>query len=94
MLRFGSGAGIVVEGADLVVYLARVRPGGATLLDTTRIADFRERPAADWGDEYNEMLRKHSLAHLAATVGMRSRFSASERSYWSAEPRLDGDRRG
>jgi Tfp pilus assembly protein PilN len=68
LFRFGSGAGIVVEGEDLVVYLARVRPGGATLLDTMRIASFRERPAAEWGDEYNELLRKHSLAYLPATV--------------------------
>lgn len=68
LFRFGSGSGIVVDGADLIVYLARVRPGGAALLDTLRIADFRERPAADWGDEYNALLRKHSLTYLSATV--------------------------
>lgn len=68
LLRFGTGAGIVVSEHDLTVHLARVRPGGARLLATLRIENFRERPAAEWGAEYTAWLKDHQAKHLAALV--------------------------
>ncbi len=68
VFRFGTGAGIVVGERDLHVMLARVRPGGARLLATLHVADFRERPAAEWGAEYAAFLQQHSAGHLAALV--------------------------
>lgn len=68
VLRFGTGAGIVVGEHDLTVHLARVRPGGARLVAALRIANFRERPAAEWGAEYAEWLKKNQAKHLAALV--------------------------
>lgn len=68
LFRFGTGAGLVVGAEALTVYLVRVRPGGARLLDTLTLAGFRERPAAEWGAEYAALLQKHSLAHLSALV--------------------------
>lgn len=66
LFRFGTGAGIVIGADSLTVYLARVRPGGAKLLDTLLIENFRERPAAEWGAEYDSFLRKHSVQYLSA----------------------------
>lgn len=68
LMRFGSGAGIVVDERDLTVQLARVRPGGARLVAALRIGNFRERPAAEWGAEYTGWLRKHDAKHVAALV--------------------------
>lgn len=67
-LRFGSGPGIVVEGNDLEVLLARVRPTGPQILGTLRIENFRERPAADWGAEYAAFLAAHSSSHVSALL--------------------------
>jgi len=67
-LSFGTGVGVEVRGDDLVVALARVRPKEVRVLGGTVIADFRRRPAAEWGAEYHEFLRRHGCAHLAATV--------------------------
>ncbi|WP_321475901.1 PilN domain-containing protein [uncultured Paludibaculum sp.] len=66
LFRFGTGAGIVIGADSLTVYLARVRPGGARLLDTLTIGGFRQRPASEWGAEYAAFLQKHSLQHLSA----------------------------
>lgn len=68
LFRFGTGAGVVIGADTLTVYLTRVRPGGARLLDTLRIEKFREHPAAEWGAAYNSFLAKHSLQHLSALV--------------------------
>ena len=68
LLRFGSGAGIVVGEHDLTVHLARVRPNGARLVASLTIPNFRERPAAEWGAEYTAWLKKHQAKHLAALV--------------------------
>lgn len=68
LFRFGTGAGLVVGPESLTVYLTRVRPGGARLLDTLTLEGFRERPAAEWGAEYAAFLQKHSLSHLTAVV--------------------------
>src|SRR5262245_8707073 len=68
IFRFGTGAGIVIGERDLHITLVRVRPGGARLLATLHIPDFRECPAAEWGAEYSAFLQKHSAGHLAALV--------------------------
>lgn len=68
MLRFGTGAGIVVGERDLQVCLARVRPSSARVLATLLIEDFRNRPAAEWGVQYAAFLKQHSASHLAALV--------------------------
>jgi Tfp pilus assembly protein PilN len=67
-LAVGTGVGIEIRGADLHVVVARVRPAGVRWLGATTIASFRTRPAADWGKEYAQFLRKLGLTHLAAHV--------------------------
>lgn len=66
LLRFGTGAGIVAGERDLEICLARVRPGGARLLASMRIENYRERPASEWGAEYARFLARHQASHLAA----------------------------
>ncbi len=66
--RVGTGAGIVVGERDLTIHLARVRPGGARLLATMTVENFRERPAAEWGSEYGRMLAAHQARHVTALV--------------------------
>jgi Tfp pilus assembly protein PilN len=68
LVRFGTGAGIVVGEKDLTAHLARVRPGGTRLMAALRIANFRERPAAEWGAEYSAWLKTNQAKHLAALV--------------------------
>ncbi len=67
-LAIGTGVGIEIRGADLHVVAARVRPSGARWLGALTIPSFRSRPAAEWGKEYAQFLRKLGLAHLPATV--------------------------
>lgn len=66
LLRFGTGVGIVAEERDLEICLARVRPGGARLLGSLRIENYRERRASEWGAEYSRFLARHQASHLAA----------------------------
>ena len=66
LARLGTGVGIAVEGADLEVCVARVRPGRARLLGRLRVERFRERPATEWGREYASFLASRQAAHLAA----------------------------
>lgn len=68
LLRFGAGAGIAAGESELEVCLARVRPGGAHLIDFLRIEDYRRRPASEWGAEYAAFLARHGAGHLAALV--------------------------
>lgn len=68
LLRFGSGAGIVVNGDHLDVCLSRVRPNAARVAAACRIENFRQRPAAEWGAEYAAFLGQHGATHLAALV--------------------------
>jgi Tfp pilus assembly protein PilN len=68
LTAFGTGAGIHVNGADLEIAVARVRPTGIKVLGHTTIPRFRERPAASWGIEYNAFLGKLGARHLSATV--------------------------
>jgi Tfp pilus assembly protein PilN len=67
-LAIGTGVGIQIGEADLSVIVTRVRPTGARVLGATTIARFRERPAADWGAEYTEFLRRRGGSYLSATV--------------------------
>ena len=67
-LAIGTGVGIEMGMRDLRVVAARVRPGGVRVLGSTVIERFRERPAAEWGAEYAEFLKRLGLSHLAATV--------------------------
>ena len=67
-LAFGSGVGIEVGSADLTVSVVRMRPSGATVLGVETIENFRGRPAAEWGRQYGEFVRKHGAVHVAAVV--------------------------
>lgn len=67
-LAYGSGAGIEVGPVNLTVSVVRVRPSGAKLAGSMVIENFRERPAAEWGQQYSEFLKSHGVGHLAAAV--------------------------
>lgn len=67
-LAIGAGIGIEIRGASLHVVLVRVRPSGAEILAAAEIADFENRPAAEWGREYTDFVKRHGGAHLAAAV--------------------------
>ena len=67
-LSIGAGIGVEVRGADLAVTIARVRPSEVRVLASTTIVRFRERPASEWGTEYNQFLKAAGCGHLAATV--------------------------
>ncbi len=70
ILRWGAGCGIEVRGPDLRVVAVKSRPGSFKVLGRIEIADFRNRPASEWGAEYNTFLRALKLSHLAATVSL------------------------
>lgn len=65
---FGSGVGIEIGAQHLETTVARVRPNGIDVLGVTTIRDFGQRPAAQWGLEYNRFLQDTGASHLAATV--------------------------
>lgn len=67
-LNFGAGAGIEVEPERLTVTLMRVRPSGVTRLGTHQIENYKERPASEWGAEYQAFLKQHSASHMSAMV--------------------------
>lgn len=67
-LAVGSGVGIEIGPADLTASIVRMRPSGATTLGVETIERFRERPAAEWGRQYADFLRRHGVAHVAAVV--------------------------
>jgi len=68
LLAIGTGIGIEIGASDLRATIVRVRPSGVTVLGTTVIAEFRERPAAEWGAEYARFTGQNGASHLAATV--------------------------
>jgi len=68
VLIFGTGFGIAVSGKDLEIVVARARSGGAKLVGATRIADFRSRPAAEWGSEVSKFLASIGENNLAAAI--------------------------
>lgn len=65
-LMYGSGVGIEIEPRELRVAVVRVRPNGAETVALHAIADYLERPAAEWGAEYAAFLKRHGLSHAAA----------------------------
>jgi Tfp pilus assembly protein PilN len=64
----GSAAGIQIQGADLRVAVARVRPSGAANPASFTVRDFRTRPAADWRAEFQRELKNRGVSDIAATV--------------------------
>ena len=68
LLAFGSGIGIEIGAADLEVVAARVRPSGVQVLGRLVIDDYANRPAAEWGAEYNRFLKSAGMSHLSASV--------------------------
>ena len=67
-LAFGTGVGIEIAGKDLKVTVARVRPRGTRILGELEFPAFREKAAAEWGDQYLRFLRSLGVSHQAATV--------------------------
>ncbi len=67
-MLFGTAIAINIQGTNLRVAVARVRPFGATNPAAFTIRDFRSRPAAEWRAEYQRELKKHGAADVAATV--------------------------
>lgn len=67
-LAVGAGVGIEIEGGDLRVTMARVRPSGAAILGTMAISRFRERAAGEWGAVYQGFLKRLGGGHLSAAV--------------------------
>ena len=67
-MAFGSGVGIEVGPADLTVSVVRMRPSGASVLGVETIENFRGRPAAEWGKQYADFVKKHGAGHVASVV--------------------------
>ncbi|MBL8212228.1 MAG: hypothetical protein JNK87_16035 [Bryobacterales bacterium] len=67
-LAFGKGIGIAVLPDELRVAVVRIRPSGVESVAEESIKNYTERPAAEWGAQYQAFLRSHGAAHLAATV--------------------------
>lgn len=65
---FGSAVGIQVEGANLRVAVARLRPTGTHNPAAFTIQNFRSRPAVEWRAEYQGALKAAGVSHLAATL--------------------------
>jgi hypothetical protein len=67
-LAFGTGLGIAILDRNIEAAIVRARPSGATSAGTTTIADFRSRPAAEWGAELMRFVAAAGETRLAATV--------------------------
>jgi hypothetical protein len=67
-LAIGTGVGIEIGARDLHITVARVRPSGAEVIGAAFLESFRETPAAEWGSEYSELLRRLGSSHLSAAV--------------------------
>lgn len=72
-LAFGTGVGVEIAGDDLKVAVVKVRPSGVDVLGTLILERVHERPAAEWGNEYQAFLRSHGASHLSATVALPRR---------------------
>ncbi len=68
LLQFGAGIGIEINGNDLEIVGARVRPNGVKVLARMTVPNFATRPAAEWGAEYARFLSPLGLSHVSATV--------------------------
>ena len=64
----GTAVGIRVQGSDLRVAVARVRPSGALNPAAFTIRDFRTRPAAEWRAEYQRELKNNGVSDASATL--------------------------
>ena len=64
----GTGFGIAIGARHLEAAIVRSRASGPTLLAVISIADFRTRPAAEWGAELLAFLAAASAKHLTATA--------------------------
>ena len=67
-LVIGTGFGIAIGERNLEATIVRARPSGAALVAVTTIADFRNRPAVEWGAELRAFLEAAHERQLAATV--------------------------
>lgn len=67
-MSWGTGVGIEIGPADLLVSVVRVRPSGKRLVAEKRIENFRERPATEWGAGIASLLRAAGAANYPATV--------------------------
>lgn len=67
-LLSGKGVGVEIGANDLLVTIADVRPGKVEAVASHRVADFRQRPAVEWGREFAAFLSKHRAGHVAAVV--------------------------
>ncbi|WP_031496116.1 PilN domain-containing protein [Bryobacter aggregatus] len=65
---FGTGLGVEIGPENLSATLTAVRPNGIRVLDTLEILRYRERPAAEWGADFQAFLTKNRIRHLSATV--------------------------
>lgn len=68
LLAFGSGIGIEIGAEDLEVAATRVRPSGVQVLGRLTLPRYAERPAGEWGAEYQRFLKAVGTGHLSATV--------------------------
>ena len=64
----GTAVGIQIQGSDLRIAVARVRPTGAANPASFTIRDFRSRPAADWREEFYGELKKRGVSDVSATL--------------------------
>lgn len=64
----GTGLGIDVSGPDLYAAIVHTRLSGPILAAETTIAEFRKRPAAEWGTELSAFLAASASRRLAATL--------------------------
>jgi len=67
-LAFGTGVGVEIGPEHLTVSVVRVRPSGGVLRGSGVIENFRQRPAAEWGREFSDIVKKHGAAHVAVAV--------------------------
>ena len=67
-LAFGTGVAIEIREAELETTIVRVRPSSTAVVGSAAVTEFRTRPAAEWGNELSQFLRKLGFGHVAATV--------------------------
>lgn len=64
----GSAVGIRIQGPNLRIVVARVRPFGAARPAMFTVRDFRTRPASEWRAEFQRELKTRGVADVSATV--------------------------
>src|SRR5262249_17614869 len=66
----GTGVGIEIRGDDLSVALVKSRWKGVTVVGRTLLHDFRQRPPAEWGQEYRQFLKSHQFRDWPAMLAL------------------------